>query len=202
MSNLFSKSNRVIKSRPVTKTYDNPVDNGVKRGQTYRYFTKSLQKAFLDEPIYQVTFDIQKGADISKSLYLEGVASDNRVDFEGDRMHERALQSMNRQVNVLTLPLMYGHTNIQLGQLVGSKVDNGRLLIRTILEENNPAVNELLRRMDHGQSFGFSIGGEGSGRILPNNMREITDVRLKEISVVEVPANPRAKIMNVVDKNA
>ncbi len=191
------KSSRPIKYRIERQS---PVWDIQKRGKVYSYVTKSIHKTFLNTPIQLVPF-IQKGVNFSKSLYIEGIGSDNRVDLDGDTVMNRALYSMADQINNGTVPLRFGHRNIPLGVFEASKVSEGKLLIRAKLNEDSPAAQEILRQMNEGQQFGFSIGGDCVLRVDENGRKDIYDVTLKEISVVEVPANPRAILTALVRKH-
>jgi len=199
MSDLFKSKT----TRPTTEKKLSGVNWApeTKRGNVYQQYSKPIRKAFTGLPI-QMHISIQKGAGLEKSYYLEGIASDNKIDWDGDRATEGFLHSLTQQINTKNIPLMFGHSNIRLGVLAGSMLSNGQVLLRSKLDDDNPAAQEILRRMtERGESFGYSIGGTGYGRILPDRRRELTQIDLKEVSVVEIPANPRAKITAVVKKD-
>src|SRR5438445_154033 len=190
----------------ITKSFYNPAEHTnplafEKRGTIYKYFRKSVKKAFLDSPVH-LTFEIRKDMVDGRPTYLEGVASDNKIDFDGERMTDRALSSMNAQINNGSIPLLYGHKQIKIGDFVGSTLQGGQLYVRTKLDdpEINPASQQILRLMGNGMQFGFSIGGDVLGRELHNGKQEFVEVNLKEISLVEQPANARAQVTALVRK--
>jgi len=194
MTNLFKSKQTIQKNEELVQ---------YKRGTLYTYFTKSLQKAYFnpDLPV-KITFEVRKDAD-GKSTYLEGVATDTNVDFDGDRLTYRCLQGLSNSINSGSIPFQYGHKNIRLGHFEGSVIDGDRLLVRAKFDDptTNPAVTQVLRQIGAGTPFGFSIGGEGTGRIGPSGRKEISSVKLAEISLVEQPANARATVDALIRKH-
>jgi len=198
---LFDSQNR--SKRPTTEKKLRGVNWApeTKRGNTeYKYFRKSIQKAFVFEPI-QVRQYISKSVEpIEKSLYIEGIATSTDVDFDGDRCTKDCLLSLNQQFNSGVIPLKFGHkAGLGFGKFEGSKLDGNRLLVRAKLFEDNPITNQVLELVAQGKSFGFSIAGEAYGRRRPDGIREFTNVNLLECSLVDVPANPKARALRLVD---
>src|SRR5437867_2277387 len=189
MSNLF-KSKQTIQKEEKAVQY--------KRGELFTFTKEYLHKSFFVDTLpIKVSMGLTKDAD-GKSTYLEFVGSDTKVDFDGDRLTLRALHGMNSTINNSpgALPLLFGHKNIRLGQLVGSTIDKDQQLwIRAKLDPTdlNPAAHTVLRQIQNGQSFGFSVGGVCEKRQNARSLKEIVKVELAEVSMVDTPANARAE---------
>src|SRR5437899_1752810 len=87
-----------------------------------------IQKSYFSTPI-RVIYGIEKGQGISKSLYIEGVASDTEPDLTGDVISPKAIEQMNIQINNGGVPLRFGHKSaMPFGSFVGSTIDLDTLL--------------------------------------------------------------------------
>jgi len=147
---------------------------------------------------------LQKGAD--GHVYLEGFASDDSLDRDGDSMSRKALESMKQVVNSGNLNVFtdHGHGAFDtLGVFTKADISGGKLWVQARMEDptKNPKVAQLLHKLETGERIGFSIGGdmvgshwEESKALDRKKVRVIDDVKLYEISVVGLPSNQNALI--------
>ncbi len=145
--------------------------------------------------------DLRKSAD--GRLYLEGYASDDSWDRDGDRMHSSALRGMAETINRGGLNLFADHEHkldSTLGVFTKAEVQGNKLWVQARLEdpENNPRVKSLLSKLDAGMRCGLSIGGDLDKHHFEDyngrRSRVIDSVKLYEISAVMLPANANAVI--------
>ncbi len=144
--------------------------------------------------------------------YLGGYVSDAGLDRDGDRMSTRALESMKTAINGgMALFMNHDHGPLDtLGAFVpgSARIDGKGLYAEARLEdpESNPNVKSLLSKLEAGVPLGLSVGGDMAGSKTvkeadeegnPRTVREISDVKLYEVSVVGLPSNPRARITGV-----
>jgi len=153
-------------------------------------------------------FDLVKASD---GYYISGYASDASIDRDGDRMSTRALESMKNAINggmALFSDHMHGAFDTLGAFTPTAKIDSKGLWVEAKLEnpETNPDVKSLLSKLEAGIPLGFSIGGDmdGSRTIKETDeegkhrtVREISNVKLYEVSVVGLPSNANARILGV-----
>ena len=148
---------------------------------------------------FEADLDV-KAAESGAHAPFTGYASTfNNVDLVGDRIMPGAFsKSLRRRV-----PLLWQHDmRDPIGRIIKMREDDhgllveGRLNIRT---SRGADVYELLRAGDiDSMSIGFVIPEDGS-RMSSRGIREITEVDLVEVSLVTLPANPKATVDDVKD---
>lgn len=119
------------------------------------------------------------------TLTVEGVASTTNVDLQDEVVSISAIESMRKQATNLNLHGDH-HYNLfdgVIGSITEAKTtDNGALYIKaTILSKYAKDIKDML---DIGINLGFSIGG-----IPEFKGREVSDIKLLEISLTAMPAN-------------
>jgi len=141
-----------------------------------------------------IEIEFTKTLPIAKQEYDEGIlriwgyASTNDVDHMGDII---TLEALSNGINeYLKFPtIRYMHRPEPIGRVVAASVDDKGLFIEGII------VDEKVQRLiQTGVLNALSIGGWIKDYTYENGKRVIRDLRIVEISVVDVPANPNAVI--------
>ena len=124
-----------------------------------------------------------------KPLILEGIASSNSVDLDGDYMTNECLEDMKKQAIGLNIFLDHEHT---LDKIVGSVTD----VIETssdvfkIKFSVRPAYEWYISDfLEDGINLGLSIGASVLDFEDTDTGWKINKVKLHEISIVGIPAN-------------
>ncbi len=148
---------------------------------------------------------LYKTAD-GRTWWLEGVASDDSVDRDGDRMSLAVLNSWASQINEEGVNMHGDHQHElfdTLGVFKEAEVRNGSLIVRARLEdpELNPKVEQLLAKIQAGVRVGLSIGGDLTQSHREGNSRVIDKATLYEISAVGIPANGNSMVFGAVYKS-
>lgn len=152
-------------------------------------------------------FDLNKAAD---GFYISGYVSDGSLDRDGDRMSQNALKMMESAMKGgMALFADHEHGAFDtLGHFTQAKLDGKGLWAEAKLEnpETNQNVKSLISKLESGIPLGFSIGGDMDGSKMvketdetgkSRTVREISGVKLYEVSVVGLPSNPNARITNL-----
>src|SRR2546425_8529839 len=146
---------------------------------------------------------LRKSAD--GHYFLRGIVSDDKIDFDGDRMSLDLLHKWADTINTGNINVFTDHSH-QLWDTVGvwknAVVKDGQLWAEARLEDPtvNPKVAALIAKFEAGERIGISIGGdlfktdyEFDGSI-GQHVRNITDADLYEASLVGIAANPRSYV--------
>ncbi len=146
-----------------------------------------------------------KAKDGKSYHYATGIASDQSLDRDGDRMSGKAIDQMKSFVEEgMNFYADHKHGLFDmLGVLTKAENRNGRLYVEARLEdpELNPQTKLFLHKLDIGEKIGLSIGGDLKKSHMDGNTRIIDDVVLYEISAVGIPSNANAYMLGSVYKN-
>lgn len=114
-----------------------------------------------------------------------GYASTPDLDSQGDIVSIEAIKkALPEYLEYPTIRRM--HNNDAIGTTLMTKIDDKGLYIEAKIVDE-----DAWKKVKEGVYRGFSIGGK-----VINKIREvITDLRLVEISLVDVPANKQAKVL-------
>lgn len=135
------------------------------------------------------TLPIQKTVEDEDRLYIHGVAASDAVDETGDRISPEALRKALKQY--MKFPtIRYMHRPEPVGRVTHALVDDGQLIIQGYIVDP-----DVIWKIKTGVLTALSVGGWINNYHIENGVRVIDDLRLVEISVVDVPANPSAVIM-------
>lgn len=184
------------------------------RARTKAILRTILQKSVGEKviPFNKIgTCRVFKSAD-GRAYWLEGIASDTSVDRDGDRMSEALLHKWENLINTQHVNFHGDHKHglfDTLGVFREAEVNDGKLFVRARLEdpEINPAVKQLLAKLDAGLNVGLSIGGDLTNSTKEwdgatgQHVRTIKDATLYEISAVGIPANGNAVVLGSVYKS-
>jgi HK97 family phage prohead protease len=132
--------------------------------------------------------------------YLVGIASTVSMDRDMERMSEKALYDMQREIITNGVNLFGNHEHSwenTLGVVKDAKIENNQLKVGIKLDnpDTNPKVIQMLEKLKRGINLGLSVGGfvtkEKYEFDKANNrkIKVIDGVQLYEISVVGVPSN-------------
>ncbi len=146
-----------------------------------------------------------KSQDGQAHHYVNGVASDQSLDRDGDRMSGRAIDQMKKFVEEgMNFYADHAHGLFDmLGVLTKAENRNGHLWVEARLEdpELNPKTKLFLHKLDIGEKIGLSIGGDLRKSHMEGGTRVIDDVVLYEISAVGIPSNANAYLLGSVYKS-
>lgn len=142
---------------------------------------------------------LQKDFSINNDT-LTGVASTISLDRDGERMSEKALADMQRDIMSVGVNLFGNHEHSwenTLGSIKDATVSNNQLGIKVQLDDptTNQKIPMLLNKLKRGIKLGLSIGGKTTSekweynKELGKKIKVIDGVRLYEVSVVGIPSN-------------
>lgn len=132
--------------------------------------------------------------------FLTGIASTISIDKDGERMSEKALYDMAKDIMTIGINLYGNHQHEwenTLGAITKGQIINNQLHIDVTLDDptTNPKIPMLLNKLKRGIKLGLSVGGEvvkahkeyqkEEGR----HINIIDAVKLYEISVVGIASN-------------
>jgi len=162
--------------------------------------------------LFKMFIPFQKGVqtDPTGKKFLKGIASGNWVDRESDQIMPTFIKKMHSVA--IGKPVFVDHKRDQdhlIGSVVKSDGDDDKFIPTTELEdafdkenqEGNIQVSTLLKRMDRGIKFAYSIGGRitKAAKVwredLKKFVRQIYDGELYEVSVVPVGALPGSDVV-------
>src|SRR5438876_5183304 len=153
---------------------------------------------------------LRKAAD--GHYFLRGIVSDDKIDFDGDRMSLDLLHKWADTINTGNINVFTDHSH-QLWDTVGvwqnAVVKDGQLWAEARLEDPtvNPKVAALIAKFEAGERIGISIGGDmikTQDEFDPRtsqHVRKITDASLFEASLVGIPSNQRAYVADLTFKS-
>jgi HK97 family phage prohead protease len=151
----------------------------------------------------EVEFEIVKGK--KKGFYVRGYASTSDVDRQDEIVSREALQAAEEDL-LRNRTVFFEHNYSQpIGKVVNARVDNKGLFIEAYISETLPKIRILIKE---GILNRFSIGGrvlEAGTEFNEALGKDITIIRrmeLFEVSLVGVPANAEAKVIDYVLKSA
>jgi len=136
-----------------------------------------------------------------KNVYVEGYASASVEDLDGEVITEEALKQAAQ--DLIKEPynkvfLNHETRDIPIGKIVDAKVVNGKLWVKLMLNKAHPMFETVYKSLKDRFLDAFSIG------FIPIERKgnRITKLKIIEISLVGVPANPQALVEDVYEKNA
>jgi HK97 family phage prohead protease len=172
-----------------------------------------LQKTTYILPVTKAAYQKVDPDTGKKHWYVQGYASSDKIDRDGDRMGDSALKGMLDQIigEPMTLFVDHDHTFTSgMGVITDGKImENGLLWIEARLEdpEINPLTKLLLHKLEIGERIGLSIGGDlvsshdEFDKMVNASIRVIDEVKLYEVSVVGLPANAESFLVGSVFKS-
>lgn len=110
--------------------------------------------------------------------------------------------------NGYNLPLLYGHVMDNPSNIIGTVTkaaeDDHGLLVEATFDMDNPAAAQvrraILAKAINKLSFAFSILDQGTVELEDGTeARELRELEIYEVSIVVVPANPRAAVVAAKD---
>ena len=139
-------------------------------------------------------------SDSEKNVYVEGYASAAVKDLDGDVITEEALKHAAEDLTqepYNKVFLNHKHTDIPIGKIVEAEVRDGKLWVKLMLNKAHPLFETVYRSLKDGFLDAFSIGF----KVLERKGDKITRLKILEVSLVGVPANPEAVVEDVYVKS-
>src|SRR4030067_854037 len=142
-----------------------------------------MMKALFNVPIVKTYSKVENG---NTNFYIEGVASTTDVDRDTERMSEKALYKMQRDILEQGVNLFGDHEHgweSTLGVIKSSKIDgSNKLWIQVLLDDPvvNPKVNALLSKLNRGFHLGFSVGGN-----VTETKKEFDKALHKDVTIID-----------------
>ncbi|RLI77989.1 phage prohead protein [Archaeoglobales archaeon] len=149
--------------------------------------------------------------DDEKNVYVEGYASAAVEDLEGEIISEEALQKVAKELtkepyNKVFLdhaPMKFNanfEEKLPIGKIVeaATREVEGKLKLwmKLIMNKAHPYFEVVYKSIKEGFLNAFSIGFQ----VLQRKGRVITDLKILEVSLVGIPANPEAIVEEVYEK--
>ncbi|ADB58551.1 HK97 family phage prohead protease [Archaeoglobus profundus] len=134
-----------------------------------------------------------------KNVYVEGYASAAVKDLDGDIITEEALEQAAKELTqepYNKVFLNHKYDDIPIGKIVEAEVRNGKLWVKLMLNKAHPLFETVYKSLKERFLDAFSIGF----KILERQGNKITRLKILEISLVGVPANPEAIVEDVYEK--
>ncbi len=141
-----------------------------------------------------------------KGYFVEGYASTDDLDLEGDVITKEALERVVEEIvedPYNKLFLMHNTHDIPIGKVVAARLEGSKLWIRAKLNPAHPMFESVWQSLKEGYLSAFSIQfiildyEEGDGKEV---RRFIKRIKIIEVSLVGVPANPGALVTSVEEK--
>lgn len=152
---------------------------------------------------FNIFTGLLKAARKDDELMLTGIASSTIKDRHGDVMTPRALESMLRSAEGMTIYLNHSYNvpedvagTVRQAWINKSDDELHDLHFQIAINQENPRAVQAFNAIDKGTKLGLSIGAmipEGGAKKQKNSSSFIIDdVELLETSIVSIPANPRS----------
>ncbi len=146
----------------------------------------------------------KEGAKGDEKWYIEGYAATDDYDLHGDIITEDALRASENDL-LENSTVLYNHRDDQpIGKVVATRLERDGLWIKVLISKSEP---DIWHKITEGVLNKFSIGAkvleatkdfvEDLGKVATI----IKSILLVEVSLVAVPANPKARALNwYIDK--
>lgn len=138
-------------------------------------------------------------SDGEKNVYVEGYASAAIKDLDGEVITKEALEIAARELTqepYNKVFLNHKYTDIPIGKIVEAEVRDNKLWVKVMLNRAHPQFETIYRSLKDGFLDAFSIGF----KVLERERDRIKRLKILEISLVGVPANPEATVEEVYEK--
>ncbi len=138
-------------------------------------------------------------SDSEKNVYVEGYASAAVKDLDDEIITEEALQIAAKELTqepYNKVFLNHKYTDIPIGKIVEAEVRSGKLWVKLMLNKAHPQFETIYKSLKDGFLDAFSIGF----KVLARQGNRITRLKILEVSLVGVPANPEAVVEDVYEK--
>jgi len=131
---------------------------------------------------------------------LTGIASTTSVDRDTEKMSEKALKEMERDIKSLGVNLFENHEHKwenTLGVINDAELIGKQLKVKIVLDDpqTNPKIPIILNKLARGIKLGLSVGGNVTStkweydKTIDKRVKVIDGVKLYEISLVGIPSN-------------
>lgn len=130
------------------------------------------------------------------------------IDSYGDIVEPGAFANELEKLNAGKIPVFYGHDLVDprnnIGRVVSAEEDETGLLVTCQLDTDGPSNGPIVYKLMQEDrlstmSFGFSI--DDYEYDYESDIRRIKKVTLYEVSVVPIPANSEAVVVDVRNRN-
>ena len=121
----------------------------------------------------------------NKNVFVEGYASANVKDLDGDIITEEALQQAAKELTQEPYNKVFINHDIRdipIGKIVAAEVRDGKLWVRLMLNKAHPQFETIYNSLKDGFLDAFSIGF----RVLERRGNKITRLKILEVSIVGV----------------
>ncbi len=135
-----------------------------------------------------------------KNVYVEGYASAAVKDLDDEIITEEALKLAAKELTqepYNKVFLNHNYHDIPIGKIVEAEVRDGKLWVKLMLNKAHPQFETVYRSLKDGFLDAFSIGF----KVLERKGDKITRLKILEVSLVGVPANPAAIVEDVYEKS-
>jgi len=141
--------------------------------------------------VKQLEFSEEQGLPI-----VTGYASSTALDLQGDVITEEALKQVAEEITkdpYNKVFLNHNMNDIPIGKIVEAKVVDGKLWVKIVLNKAHEKFEQVYNSLKGGFLNAFSIGYQ----VLERLGNKITKLRILEVSLVSIPANPEAIVEEV-----
>lgn len=134
-----------------------------------------------------------------RNVYIEGYASSVAKDIEGEVISKEALEAVAKEIVAEPYNKVFLNHNtkdIPIGKIIDAKVVDGKLFVRIVLNKAHKDFETVYKSLKEGFLNALSIGFNAIKR----ESNVIKELKVLEVSIVSLPANPEAKVLNVYEK--
>lgn len=175
----------------------------------YLYTTKDFRRLGLKRSFkIPIPLKVKNTQTPEKSMFVRGYASTTDQDRVDDII---TLDALKKSKNDLMQPgsqtVFYNHDrSLAIGKVVKTELDSKGLIVNVKISKADD-VKDIRTKIKEGVLNSFSIGGrfkkvqverDEEGRV---TSFKILELELFEVSVVGIPANPKASITDVMEKS-
>ena len=193
------KSN--VAKKQINEILKNHIANGgIIVEQINKEFNAFIPFSVLEKDATGSSRVIKKSAD-GKEYLIEGVASTTNIDLDEERISKNFIKSMKKQAIGLPLKVVshkdQGDLNQTVGVITGKSGNEDTFYVEGKLQppSDNGNVDKLVKQMDFGIQYGFSIFGivtkifRQFDEKLKKEIVVLDDGRLSHILITDQPAN-------------
>jgi len=131
---------------------------------------------------------------------VEGFVATADLDLQGDVITESGLKEGAETLNEAKTLLWNHDVNQPIGKLLLAKVKDNGIWVRAVVDKTSEMGQQVWKWVKEGIISRFSIRGDAlastKGYIKGKLVNLLTKLRLIEASLVTLPANPKAEVMN------
>jgi HK97 family phage prohead protease len=145
---------------------------------------------------FECSLDLAKAYEDSQQWIVEGYAATSDFDLQNDIITEQAIKNSAKDLLDNSTVLLNHNQEEPIGRVLESKAQKGRLFVKVLISKT---AQDVWQKIKEGVLNKFSVRGmildaqRKWAEDIKKYVRLILKMQLVEVSLVSVPANPKAK---------